>query len=196
MNKFILDCSVYMSWCLNEKTVKTSSKILKSIIKNEIIVPGLWAYEVINILTISVRRNKLTVAETYSLINDIQLLPIEFDKPTTENLSNIFNIANEHNLSAYDAAYIELALRTNTQIASFDKEVIKDVDLDSEEILQFHEMLWGAVESCLGSIDMNQAFVGFSWNADFPIRSLANFLQQLRHTLGDEARGSPRYCGG
>lgn len=114
-----------MSWCLNEETVKTSSNILKSIIKNEIIVPGLWAYEVANTLTISVRRNKLTVAETHSLINDIQLLPIEYDKPTTENISNIFNVASEHKLSAYDAAYIELALRTNLQIASFDKEVIK-----------------------------------------------------------------------
>ena len=114
-----------MSWCLNEEAAETSSKLLKSIIKNEIVVPGLWAYEVTNTLTISVRRNKLTVAETYGLIKDIQLLPIEFDKPTTENLSSIFNIANEHNLSAYDAAYIELALRTNTQIASFDKEIIK-----------------------------------------------------------------------
>ena len=114
-----------MSWCLNEETVETSSKILKSIIRNEIIVPGLWAYEVANTLTISVRRNKLTVAETHSLLNDIQLLPIEFDKPTTENISSIFNIANEHKLSAYDAAHIELALRMNTQIASFDKEMIK-----------------------------------------------------------------------
>ncbi|MCK5579966.1 MAG: type II toxin-antitoxin system VapC family toxin [Candidatus Omnitrophica bacterium] len=114
-----------MSWCLNEETVETSSKILKSIIKNEIVVPCLWVYEVTNTLTTSVRRNKLSVAETHHLINDIQLLPIEFDKPTIEDMFSIFNIANEHKLSAYDAAYIELALRTNTPIASFDKDVIK-----------------------------------------------------------------------
>jgi len=125
LKKFILDCSVYISWCLREETIKESSKVLKSIIKNEIIVPSLWAYEVTNVLTISVRRYKLTVAETHSLINDIKLLPIEFDTPTIEDISNIFNIANEQKLSAYDAAYIELALRTNTPIASFDKEVVK-----------------------------------------------------------------------
>ena len=125
MNNFILDCSVYMSWCFNEETIKASSKILNSITKKGIIVPSLWVYEVTNTLTVSVRRKKLTVADAHDLINNIQLLPIEFDKPTIENMSNIFNIANEHKLSAYDAAYIELALRTNTQIASFDKEVIK-----------------------------------------------------------------------
>ena len=114
-----------MSWCLNEDTIKASSKILNSITKKGIIVPSLWVYEVTNTLTVSVRRKKLTVADAHDLINNIQLLPIEFDKPTIENMSNIFNIANEHKLSAYDAAYIELALRTNTQIASFDKEVIK-----------------------------------------------------------------------
>jgi len=125
LNNFILDCSVYMSWCLNEATIKASSKILHSITKHGIIVPSLWVYEVTNVLTVSVRGNKLTVADAHGLINDIQLLPIEFDKPTTENMSNIFNIANEHKLSAYDAAYIELALRTNTQIASFDKDIAK-----------------------------------------------------------------------
>ena len=125
MNNFILDCSVYMSWCLNEDTIKASSKILNSITKKGIIVSSLWVYEVTNTLTVSVRRKKLTVADARGLINDIQLLPIEFDKPTTESMFGIFNIANEHKLSAYDAAYIELALRTNMQIASFDKEVIK-----------------------------------------------------------------------
>ena len=125
MNHFILDCSVYMSWCLNEGTIKASSKILNSITKYGIMAPGLWVYEVTNTLAVSVRKNKLTVSDVHGLMNDIQLLPIEFDKPTTENMSNIFHIANEYKLSAYDAAYIELALRANIPIASFDKEIVK-----------------------------------------------------------------------
>lgn len=125
MSKFILDCSVYMSWCLNEDTAQASTKILKAITKNEIIVPSLWAYEVANTLAVAVRKKLINVADAHRLINDIQLLPLEFDNPTIENMSDIFNIANQHHLSAYDAAYVELALRENMPLASFDKDMIK-----------------------------------------------------------------------
>ncbi len=128
MSQFVLDCSVFMSWCLNEKTIKESSKILKSITRHTIVVPSLWCYEVTNVLTMAVRKNKLTVAQTHNLMNDIHLLPIEFDKPTVENISNIFSIADQHKLSAYDASYIELALRKNIKLASFDKEVVKTAE--------------------------------------------------------------------
>lgn len=125
MSKFILDCSVYISWCLQEGGIEKSSKILEAITKNEISVPSLWIYEVTNTLNVAVKRKRITIAEAHQLIKDIQLLPIELDKPTNDNMLNMFNIANEHNLSAYDASYIELALRTNLPITSFDKDVVK-----------------------------------------------------------------------
>ena len=125
LNRFILDCSVYMSWCLREETSGVSSRILNSLTKNTIVVPSLWLYEVANTLAVSVRRKKLTTAEAQMLVNDIPLLSISFDAPMVENVSRVFQVANEYKLSAYDAAYVELALRLNIPIASLDKDIIR-----------------------------------------------------------------------
>ncbi|MEW5894948.1 MAG: type II toxin-antitoxin system VapC family toxin [Candidatus Omnitrophota bacterium] len=125
MNKFILDCSVYVSWCLNEATSGAASEILQSLAQKAVVVPPLWVYEVTNTLMVAVRMDRLTEEEARQLMSDLPLLPVSFDNPTIGTAASVFQIAHKHNLTAYDAAYIELALRLSLPIASLDEDIIK-----------------------------------------------------------------------
>jgi predicted nucleic acid-binding protein len=55
------------------------------------------------------RRKRITPAGTASFLADLALLPFEVDDLPREGI--VFELARRHDLSIYDAAYLELAQR-------------------------------------------------------------------------------------
>jgi predicted nucleic acid-binding protein len=86
------------------------------------IVPALWLYEVVNVTEIAVRRRRLTKEKASAFLNIPADLPINFENPTRERLFvSVRALADRHKLTAYDASYLELAMRLTVPIASSDK---------------------------------------------------------------------------
>src|SRR5208282_996745 len=85
------------------------------------IVPGLWPPEVANALLMGDRRNRTTEAETLKWTGILAGLPIDVDLETNVHAwSDTLNLARGHNLTAYDAAYLELAIRRGLSLATID----------------------------------------------------------------------------
>ncbi len=121
---FILDCSMALAWIIPDEKDSQAQEILERLVDEGAIVPGLWSLEVANVLLISQKRGRLTHAETESALENMATLPIEIDGETNKNAwGTTIKLAMEHNLTAYDAAYLELAMRKKVPLATLDKKL-------------------------------------------------------------------------
>ena len=120
--------------CPDEK--KEAWDYIAKIIKNngQLYVPQLFWFEVGNVLTNSVRKKKdgspgrLTQTQFLTIQQYVKELPIYTDpQPDSETLLRISNLALQENLTYYDAAYLELSIRTGLPLKTFDKELLNSI---------------------------------------------------------------------
>jgi predicted nucleic acid-binding protein len=79
---------------------------------------------VANTLLVGERRKRSTQADTVAWMNFLAALPITADEETKRYaFSDTVNLGRSHNLSAYDAAYLELALRRGLLLATLDDKL-------------------------------------------------------------------------
>jgi predicted nucleic acid-binding protein len=124
MTRFVLDCSMTMAWCFQDEGGSRPQAVFAGLETNEAIVPGIWPLEVANVLAVCERRNRLSAADVATFINMLKKYPIDLDENTAKNaFGDVLSLARAHRLTAYDAAYLELALRTGCPLASLDAEL-------------------------------------------------------------------------
>ena len=122
MSRFVLDNSVVMAWYFEDEANDFTAAILQSLATSEALVPTIWPLEVANVLLVGERRGRSTEARTSRFIALLDALPIRVDATTSQHaLSGILTLAREQRLSAYDAAYLELAMREGVALATQDK---------------------------------------------------------------------------
>ncbi|OGI47637.1 MAG: hypothetical protein A2151_01760 [Candidatus Muproteobacteria bacterium RBG_16_65_34] len=119
MKKFVLDCSVSAAWRLKDEHSEKAQVALKALSNAEAIVPSLWAVEM---ALVAERKGRIKPADAAREVELILKLPIAMapeDNRTT--LEDTRRVGPEHGLSAYDACYLALALRTGLPLATLDK---------------------------------------------------------------------------
>ena len=90
------------------------------------LIPPLWWYEVANVVVMSRRRKRLSEAQGARVIELLSRFPLQIDSPPgSSSASRLAQVAQEHSLSAYDAAYLELAERRGLALATFDRDLIR-----------------------------------------------------------------------
>ena len=103
----------------------------------EAVVPCLWPLEVTNILIAAERRGRITAALAEEFLSDLKELSLTVDPvDVVLTFENIRQLAHEHNLTAYDAAYLELALRKGIPLATLDADLKKAAISSAVEIFQ------------------------------------------------------------
>lgn len=126
--KLVLDTSMALAWLFERDNVKeaaAANKLLKSLAGSETIVPVLWHTEVTNALLIAERRKVVTEAQIIDYLNRLSDLPILTDSTLlAEHRNFIMSLAREYKLTTYDATYLDLALRSNATLATFDNDLV------------------------------------------------------------------------
>lgn len=121
MSRFVVDCSVTMAWCFEDEDDAYATTVLKALGQGSAVVSALWPYEVANVLLVAERHRRLRQADAIRFLTLLGALPLEIDAPpTVGSLSSLRTLAREHRLSAYDAAYLELAIREGVPLATRD----------------------------------------------------------------------------
>jgi predicted nucleic acid-binding protein len=88
------------------------------------LVPALWYSEVANTLLVFERAKRLTEQNSASYLADLALLAItQDDLPPGSRQTHILDLGRIHKLSAYDATYLELAMRRAATLATFDRKL-------------------------------------------------------------------------
>lgn len=125
----VLDNSVAMCWLLNDgrpADVTYALKVLDALKQTSAMVPGLWALEAASVVAKAEAKALVAEARTQVFVATLARLNIKIDKATAGHaLSDTLNLARRYKLSAYDAAYLELALREGLPLATLDADLEK-----------------------------------------------------------------------
>ena len=116
---FVVDASVTTAWFLPSQSNAYTDRLLARLADEPVRVPCLWPFEFANVLAVLERRKKLTRAQVAGIIERIAPLPLAVDSAIPVP-SRLLALAREFGLSAYDAGYLELALRLGIPLASRD----------------------------------------------------------------------------
>jgi predicted nucleic acid-binding protein len=124
--KFVIDCSFSAALFLpDEKSDLVSNFFINLKSSDQLFIPILWWYEIINVLNIAIKRKRLNFNEITMIIELVEKLPLETDISYGIQYSkDLFQLTQLYNLSSYDAVYIELAIRTKAKLMSLDKNII------------------------------------------------------------------------
>lgn len=126
---FVLDASVALLWLApgtHAAGVAYAGATLKRLKESQAWVPSLWPLEVGNVIAKLEAKKIVTEADSQRFIVLLGRLNIVTDPATAEHaLEGTLNLARRHKLSVYDAAYLELALRTNLPLATLDADLAK-----------------------------------------------------------------------
>ena len=124
MNRFVVDSSVSLSWCLGDESEEYAEAVLRAMQSHTALVPVLWPFEVANGLWMSERRGRMTVAETQRALTDLAALSIQIEGGGyTRARGQVLALARQEGLTCYDAAYLELAMREGLPLATLDGQL-------------------------------------------------------------------------
>ncbi len=120
---FVLDASIALSWLFEDEATPERLAILDSLGVNSAWVPAHWSLEVSNALRTAARRGRL-LQPAVDLLRTLRRLKIQMDVESFARAHDTtLQLAIEHNLSVYDAAYLELAVRRGLPLATADKQL-------------------------------------------------------------------------
>lgn len=129
---FVLDASVALLWLVPETNpagVEYAGAALKALKESPAVVPSLMALEVANVVAKIESKGAITEADSQRFIALLGRLNLVTDQATAAHaLGDTLNLARRYKLSAYDAAYLELALRLGLPLATLDADLAKAAD--------------------------------------------------------------------
>jgi len=127
MAGFVADASVTLAWCFSNEATPFTKHLLDRVFAGDpIAVPACWPTEVLNGLLRAKRRGRVSEAEIQFFLASLRLIDVRIERwPGWELLDTIRTLAERHSLTAYDAAYLELAIRSGWPIATLDGALVR-----------------------------------------------------------------------
>ena len=123
-DRLVIDSSIALAWCFTDEQGDYPQSVLDSLDSQSAIVPYLWHLEIANVLLVGERRGRCTQADTVHWLAFLAALPIAIDDETAARAwQETLHLARAHNLSVYDATYLELAIRRGLSLATLDNKL-------------------------------------------------------------------------
>lgn len=123
MSFIVVDASVSAVWFMEDEEHPVADATLESLDTIQAIVPQIWHFEIRNVLVVSERRGRTTRSHNERHLNAINEMQIQTDQ--NPDLDVAMDLARRHNLTFYDAIYLELAIRRNVQLATLDSDLAR-----------------------------------------------------------------------
>jgi predicted nucleic acid-binding protein len=126
LNGIAVDASVALAWCFPDEASDYADSVLLAVENQTVIVPAIWAVEITNALLVGERRKRIRQPEVRRFIDLMSSLSVfEDGQPFADTVSNVLPLARDYDLSAYDAAYLDVAVRHEIPLATLDVAVQK-----------------------------------------------------------------------
>ena len=120
----VIDVSVSAAWCFEDETSDLSEAALDHVAGSAALVPRLWTFEMANVLALAARRGRIDAKRVERFLSVLSAMPVRFDDVDPQRLArDLVAIARVHELTAYDAAYLELSLRSGAMLATQDGQL-------------------------------------------------------------------------
>jgi predicted nucleic acid-binding protein len=119
---FVLDCSVTMALCFADEHSAYADTVLSHLKYSKALVPYIWQLEVANVLLLAEKNKRICEADVLHFSSLLSQLFIEVDDVPV-SMSNLFLLGRSHQLTSYDACYLQLALIHGLPLATFDTKL-------------------------------------------------------------------------
>jgi predicted nucleic acid-binding protein len=120
----VIDCSLTMAWYFKDEATPYTNAVRAAMAAERAVVPAIWALEVANVLLTGERRKRSTQAKAVKWLRFLAALPITIDTDTPfRAFDPALGLARLYKLTAYDAAYLELAMRLGLPLATLDGDL-------------------------------------------------------------------------
>ncbi len=138
MTPFVLDASVALAWSFRDENSPFAQSVIGSLDRRRAVAPAIWPLEVANALLLAIRQARIDRAAATRLIGVMDRFPLEIDRANSRIVfePNVLELGLTHNLTAYDASYVELALRRGLPLATQDRRLAEAANAAGVEILQ------------------------------------------------------------
>jgi predicted nucleic acid-binding protein len=121
----VVDASMTIAWLFRDERTDTPQAVLRRVAREGGAVPSLWRLEVANVLRNAVRRRRCGEGYAARCLERLARLRIAIDPETDAHAwGTARRLSIEHDLTLYDAAYLELAIRRNEPLASTNAALI------------------------------------------------------------------------
>lgn len=124
MTSLVIDASTAMCWCFEDEATEATDQLLRDLRVNVAMVPAHWFLEITNVLVMAERGGRITPADASEFIALLEALNVAVDEEGARHVfGRVFGFARGERLTAYDAAYLELAMRLGVPLATKDREL-------------------------------------------------------------------------
>ena len=126
MSQFILDASVVLTWCFPDENSQFARKIaLRFEQGDSAIAPSFWPHEVLNALLVGEKRKRISSELVRTFLSDLATVPVALVHfPAEAVFDRVNSISRDHGLTAYDAAYLDLARTHGVPLATLDEDLV------------------------------------------------------------------------
>ena len=138
MSRFVLDASVVLTWCFPDENATGAQHVADMFKQGDTaVVPSFWPHEVLNALLVGEKLKRISKELVQAFLDDLAALPIVLEQfPVRVVFDRIQRLSREYGLTAYDAAYLDLALDSGLPIATFDQDLVRSCKRSGAPIAQ------------------------------------------------------------
>jgi predicted nucleic acid-binding protein len=117
----VLDASILIARILSEHHSGLSEDLFDLLDTSDILVPSHWPTEVANALRTNIRRGRMTEADLDAIVGLLARFRLTIASAIQiSDIVPITKFSSEHTLTAYDAAYVQIALAHGGELATLD----------------------------------------------------------------------------
>ena len=127
MSRFVLYASVVLTWCFPDENTDLAQRVADRFKQGDTaMAPSFWPHEVLNALLAGEKRKRISEAMIRSFLEDLAALPVMLEQiPAGIVFDRIQSLSRKHGLTAYDAAYLDLALENGLALATLDEALVR-----------------------------------------------------------------------
>jgi predicted nucleic acid-binding protein len=127
VSRFVVDASVVLTWCFPDENAAMAQHVAGMFKQGgTAVAPSFWPHEVLNALLVGERRKRISKELVRSFLDDLAMLPIALERsPAGVVFDRIHRLSRDHGLTAYDAAYLDLALDSSLPLATLDEDLAR-----------------------------------------------------------------------
>jgi predicted nucleic acid-binding protein len=118
----VLDASMVSAWLFGEPSVAGDTGLDNLLLDAPLAVPSHWPVEVSNVLTKHLRAGRLSIVDFHAIMDRLDLLTVRVQPAIDlDEIGPLAQFAMTHQLTAYDASYVQLAFHSGAPLATLDR---------------------------------------------------------------------------